>query len=74
MKKIISINGMTCPHCSMRVKKALEGIDGVTSADVSHENGTAVMELSIEVNPALFKNAVDEAGYTQKNTPSFSNL
>ncbi len=64
MKKSVSINGMTCGHCSMRVKNALEGVDGVTSADVSHENGTAVMQLSGEVDLALLKSVVDESGYT----------
>ncbi len=64
MKKSFSITGMTCGHCSMRVTKALEGVDGVNSADVSHENGTAALELSKEVSLNILKGAVDEAGYT----------
>jgi len=64
MKKSFSITGMTCGHCSMRVTKALEGVDGVDSADVSHENGTAALELSKEVSLNILKGAVDEAGYT----------
>lgn len=64
MKKSFSINGMTCGHCSMRVTKALESVDGVDSADVSHENGTAALELSKEVNLSILKGAVDKAGYT----------
>ncbi len=64
MKKSFSINGMTCGHCSMRVTNALEGIDGVSSADVSHENGTAALELTKDIDISLLKGAVDEAGYT----------
>ncbi len=63
MKKSYSISGMTCGHCSMRVTKALEGIDGVSSADVSHENGTAALELTQEIDIAVLKGAVDETGY-----------
>ena len=55
---------MTCGHCSMRVTKALEGIDGVDSADVSHEEGTAALELATEINLEILKGAVNEAGYT----------
>ena len=64
MKKSYSISGMTCGHCSMRVTKALEGLEGVNSADVNHENGTAALELSKEVNLDILISAVDEAGYT----------
>jgi Cu2+-exporting ATPase len=64
MKKSFTINGMTCEHCSMRVTNVLEGLDGVNSADVSHENGTAVLELTNDIDISLLKGAVDEAGYT----------
>ena len=43
MKTTLKIEGMMCPHCEARVKKALEALDGVESAVVSHETGTAVV-------------------------------
>ncbi len=46
MEKTLEITGMMCGHCEMAVKKALEAVDGVESADVSHEKGTAVVTLS----------------------------
>ena len=49
MKKTMKIEGMMCGHCEATVKKALEGLDGVTSAEVSHEAGTAVVEFSADV-------------------------
>jgi len=48
----------------MRVTKALEGLEGVNSADVSHENGRAALELSKEVNLDILISAVDEVGYS----------
>ena len=50
MTTTLKINGMMCPHCEATVKTALESIDGVTSAEVSHESGTAVVTLSKEVS------------------------
>ena len=43
MERTLKIDGMMCPHCEARVKKALEALDGVESAVVSHEKGTAVV-------------------------------
>ena len=43
MSTTLKIEGMMCPHCEARVKKALEALDGVESAVVSHETGTAVV-------------------------------
>ncbi len=60
----LKINGMMCPHCEATVKTALESIDGVTSAEVSHESGTAVVTLSKEVNEDVLKKAVVDKGYT----------
>lgn len=64
MTTILKINGMMCPHCEATVKTALESIDGVTSAEVSHESGTAVVTLSKEVSEDVLKKAVVDKGYT----------
>ena len=66
MKKVMKIEGMMCPHCEARVKKALEAIDGVTSAAPSHEKNEAVLELSKPVADALLTAAVTDAGYEVK--------
>ena len=63
MEKKILIEGMTCGHCEGRVKKALEGICGVKSAQVSAANGEAVVALAHEVDDEKFIAAVDEVGY-----------
>ena len=63
MKKTMKIEGMMCCHCEATVKKALEALDGVTSAEVSHENGTAVLELSRDVSDDLLKKTVEEKDY-----------
>ena len=52
MQKTLKIEGMMCTHCSGRVKKALEELPGVVSAEVSHENGTAVVTMSAPVDDA----------------------
>ena len=64
MEKTLEITGMMCGHCEMAVKKALEAVDGVESADVSHEKGTAVVTLSKEVSNDVLKKAVEEKDYT----------
>lgn len=64
MTTTLKINGMMCPHCEATVKTALESIDGVTSAEVSHESGTAVVTLSKEVSYDVLKKAVVDKGYT----------
>lgn len=64
MTTTLKINGMMCPHCEATVKTALESIDGVTSAEVSHESGTAVVTLSKEVSENVLKKAVVDKGYT----------
>ena len=58
----LKVEGMMCGHCESRVKKALEEIDGVVSAEVSHEKGTAVVTLSKEVPAEILKKAVEDAG------------
>ena len=63
MKKTMKIEGMMCGHCEATVKKALEGLDGVTSAEVSHETGTAVVELSADVTDDVLKKTVEDKDY-----------
>lgn len=64
MTKTIKIDGMMCPHCEATVKKALEAIDGVTSATASHTEKKATVELSKDVDTAVLEQAVVDAGYT----------
>ena len=59
----INVKGMMCEHCEMHVKKALEAIDGITSAAPSHKSGTVTIETSKEVDEAAIKSAIEEAGY-----------
>ena len=64
MTKTVKIEGMMCTHCEAHVKKALEALENVASATASHEAGTAVMEVTGEVDEAAVKAAVTDAGYT----------
>lgn len=64
MKKILSIEGMSCQHCVNHVKEALEKIDGVKSVLVSLEEKSAEVELLNEIGEDIFRAAIDEAGYT----------
>lgn len=64
MTKTMKIEGMMCGHCEARVKKVLEALDGVSQAQVSHEQGTAVVTLTQEVADAVLKNVVEEQDYT----------
>ncbi|MGN0324891.1 MAG: heavy metal translocating P-type ATPase [Lachnospiraceae bacterium] len=64
MKKTIQIEGMMCAHCEMHVKKALEAIDGVEEAIVSHTEKTATLTLSADVADDILKKAVEAEGYT----------
>lgn len=63
MTKTLNIKGMMCPHCEGTVKKALEEIDGVISADVSHQSGTAIVTLKFDVSESILKKAVTDKGY-----------
>ena len=63
MEKTMKIEGMMCGHCEASVKKTLEAIDGVASADVSHETGTAIVTLSADVSNDTLKNAVEAQDY-----------
>ena len=64
MEKTMIIEGMMCMHCEARVKKILEAIDGVTSADVSHEENKAVVHLEKDVSNEALKSCVENDGYT----------
>ncbi len=64
MKETVKIEGMMCTHCEASVKKALEGIDGVESAEVSHESGTAVLTLSKDVEDSLIQKTIEDKDYT----------
>ncbi|MCM1091427.1 MAG: heavy metal translocating P-type ATPase [Butyrivibrio sp.] len=63
MTKVITVEGMMCAHCTGRVQKALEAVEGVSSVTMSLENKTATVELSAEVAEDVLKAAVTEAGY-----------
>ncbi len=63
MKKTIKIEGMMCGHCSGRVKKALEAMAGVETAEVSHETGMAEVTLNGHVSDEALAKAVTDAGY-----------
>ena len=63
MEKVITIEGMMCGHCEATVKKALEALDGVVSADVSHDKGTAVVKLESDVSNDVLTKAVEEKDF-----------
>ena len=59
MTKTLNVEGMMCGHCEARVKKALEALDAVDEAVVSHTDGTAVVTLNAEVSDDLLKETVE---------------
>ena len=63
MTKTMKIEGMMCRHCEARVKKALEAVEGVELAEVSHEAGTAVVTLKAPVDDSVLKAAVEAQDY-----------
>ena len=63
MEKTITIEGMMCPHCSGRVKDALEANDAIANAVVSHETGSAVVTLAAEISDETLAKIVIDAGY-----------
>ena len=63
MTKTMNIEGIMCSHCEARVKKALEALDAVELAEVSHESGTAVVTLKAAVSDDVLKNAVEAQDY-----------
>jgi len=63
MKKTIKIEGMMCPHCSGRVEKALKEIDGVISAEASHETKSATIEMSRDISDSELRAVIEAQGY-----------
>ena len=63
MEITLKIEGMQCGHCSSRVKTALEKVEGVSSAEVSHETGTAVI-TGESLDAAALKAAVENQGFS----------
>lgn len=63
MEKTMKIEGMMCMHCEARVRKTLEALEGVESAEVSHVKGTAVVRLSREIPDEKLKAAVEAQDY-----------
>ena len=64
MKKIISVEGMSCEHCAAAVKNALEELDGVKSAKVELKKKSATVKLSENVADDVLNAAVTNAGFT----------
>jgi Cu2+-exporting ATPase len=63
MEKTMVIEGMMCPHCEARVRKTLEGMDGVEKAVVSHESGTAVITFTKDIDNETLKSTIEAQGY-----------
>lgn len=63
MKKTMKIEGMMCCHCEARVKKTLEAVPEVEAAEVSHENGTAIVILNAEISDGALKAVVEAQDY-----------
>lgn len=61
--RTVHIKGMMCPHCENTVKKALEAVDGISNADVSHEKGTAVITLTKDISDDIIAKNVTDKGY-----------
>lgn len=66
MQKKLSVEGMMCQNCVKHVTKALEGVEGVTKADVDLDSKSAVVDLSVDVPDEVLINAVVEEGYEAK--------
>ena len=63
MERTMKIEGMMCGHCEARVKKTLEGIEGVAEAKVSHTAGTAIVTLNGAVSDDVLRKAVEDQDY-----------
>ena len=64
MEKTAKIEGMMCAHCEARVKGALEALDGVDAAVVSHDTNSAVLTVNDGFSADAVEKAVVDAGYT----------
>lgn len=63
MQKTVKVEGMMCAHCEASVRKGLEALDGIESAEVSHEKGTAVITLSHDVADEVIQKAIEDRDY-----------
>jgi Cu2+-exporting ATPase len=63
IKKTVKIEGMMCEHCAAAVKNALEELDGIESAEVSVKDGSAVIEMSKNVDSEKIKKAIEDRDY-----------
>ena len=63
MEKVMKIEGMMCGHCEARVKKVLEGLEGVTEAIVSHEKDEAIVIMDKEISNDTLKSIIEEQDY-----------
>lgn len=63
VKKTIEVHGMSCGHCEGRVKKELEAVSGVESAEASAAEKSVAITLSENVEDTKLKDAIEEAGY-----------
>jgi Cu2+-exporting ATPase len=63
MQKVMKIEGMMCKHCEARVKKVLEGLDGVTEAIVSHEKDEAIVVMESDIADEVLKNVIEAEDY-----------
>ena len=63
MTKTMNIEGMMCGHCEATVKKALEALEQVETAEVSHEAGTAVVTLKSDISDDVLKKTVEDKDY-----------
>ncbi len=66
MTKTMIIEGMSCGHCSARVKKALEELEGITAVTVDLEKKTAVLESTSALSNETLKNTIEDIGYDVK--------
>ena len=68
MKKIMTINGMSCEHCKNRVETVLKEINGVKNAKVDLKKKTATVSCEAEISDDILENAVKEAGFEPVKT------
>ena len=63
MEKKLVIEGMSCNHCKMRAENALKGVEGVSNAVVDLADKSAIVTLNADVDAAVLKESVEDAGY-----------
>lgn len=63
MKKVMTIEGMSCNHCKMRVENALGALEGVEKVEVNLELKQAVLEMASDIENSVLTEVVDDAGY-----------